>query len=160
MSGYSVVRDYPHSQAKVWRAVTDPALIPLWTATGAGGRTEGFAATVGTKFQFIAKPRPGWSGVVDCEVLEANEPSLLRYSWADPSGGGTSEVLYRLEPLGLGTRFTIEHTGFTGAGGFFVAKILGNVRAKMLTVGLPAVLDDLDDNGMLRATSTLAPKPR
>jgi len=160
MSGYRIVRDYPHSQAKVWRAVTDPALIPLWTATGAGGRTEGFAATVGTKFQFIAKPRPGWSGVVDCEVLEANEPSLLRYSWTDPSGGGTSEVLYQLEPLGLGTRFTIEHTGFTGAGGFFVAKILGNVRAKTLTVGLPAVLADLDDNGTLRPTSTLAAKPR
>jgi uncharacterized protein YndB with AHSA1/START domain len=160
MSGYRIVRDYPHSQPKVWRAVTDPALIPLWTVTGAGGRTEGFAATVGTKFQFIAKPRPGWSGIVDCEVLEANEPSLLRYSWADPSGGGTSEVTYRLEPLGLGTRFTIEHTGFTGAGGFFVAKILGNVRAKMLTVGLPAVLADLDDNGTLRPTSTLAAKPR
>jgi uncharacterized protein YndB with AHSA1/START domain len=159
MSGYRVVRDYPHSPAKVWRAVTDPALIPLWTVTGAGARTEGFAATVGTKFQFIAKPRPGWSGVVDCEVLEAKPPSLLRYSWADPRGGGTTEVTYLLEPRSGGTRFTVQHTGFTGVGGLIVAKILGNVRAKMLTVGLPAVLDDLDDDGVLRPTSTLAPKP-
>ena len=70
MSDIRIVRDYPHPPAKVWRAVTDPALIPLWTATGAGGRTEGFAATVGTKFRFVAKPKPGWNGVVNCEVLE------------------------------------------------------------------------------------------
>jgi hypothetical protein len=29
-------------------------------------------------------------------------------------------------------------------GGFFMAKLLGSVRKKMLTVGLPAVLDDLE----------------
>jgi uncharacterized protein YndB with AHSA1/START domain len=159
MSDYRVVRDYPHPQAKVWRAITDPALVQLWTVTGAGARLEGFAPTVGTKFQFIAVPRPGWSGVVDCEVLEAVEPALLRYSWADPSGGGTTEVTYRLAPSEAGTRFTFEHTGFTGVGGFVVATILGRVRRKMMTVGLPAVLDDLDDNGVLRPTSTLAPKP-
>jgi uncharacterized protein YndB with AHSA1/START domain len=158
VSDYRIVRDYPQAQAKVWRAVTDPELIELWTVTGAGARTEGFAATVGTKFQFIARPRLGWSGVVDCEVLEADAPSLLRYSWTDPSGGGTTEVTYRLEPHAGGTRFTVEHTGFTGVGGYIVARILGNVRAKMLTVGLPAVLADLDDDGALRPTSTLAPK--
>ena len=149
----------PIPQAKVWRALTDPALIPLWTVTGAGARTEGFATTVGTKFQFIAKPRPGWSGVVDCEVLEADEPSLLRYTWADAGGGEVTEVTCRLAPRAGGTRLTFEHTGFTGVGGFFLAKILGQVRAKMLTVGLPAVLDDLTDDGTLRATSTLAPRP-
>jgi len=47
----------------------------------------------------------------------------------------------------LGTRFTFAHTGFTGVGGFFLAKLLGSVRKKMLTVGLPAVLDDLDETG-------------
>ena len=97
MSAIRLVRDYPHSPEKVWRAVTDPALIPLWTATGAGGRTEGFATVVGTKFQFIGKPKPGWNGVVDCEVLEVDEPSLLRWSWTDTSTGDTTEVVYRHE---------------------------------------------------------------
>ena len=69
VSDIRIVRDYPHPIAKVWRAVTDPALVPLWTATGAGGRPEGFAPTVGTRFRLIAKPKPGWNGVVDCEVL-------------------------------------------------------------------------------------------
>jgi uncharacterized protein YndB with AHSA1/START domain len=158
VSDIRIVRDYPHSPAKVWRAVTDPALIPLWTATGAGGRPEGFAATAGTKFRFVAKPRPGWSGVVDCEVLEASAPSLLRYSWAGDGGGDVTEVAYRLEPRDGGTRFTYTHTGFTGVGGAFMAQLLGHVRRKMLTAGLPAVLDDLDEDGALRPDSTLRPR--
>ncbi len=158
MSAIRIVRDYPHSPMKVWRAVTDPALIPLWTVTGAGGRAEGFTTVVGSKFQLIAKPKPGWRGVVDCEVLEVNEPSLLRYSWTGDEGGDLTEVVYRLEPHAGGTRFTYEHTGFTGIGGVFMATLLGHVRRKMLSVGLPAVLDDLDDDGALRPSSTLKPK--
>ena len=160
MSEIRIVRDYPHPPAKVWRAVTDPALIPLWTATGAGGRPEGFAPVAGTKFTFIAKPKPGWNGVVDCEVLEVDEPSLLRYSWVDggDAGSDVTQVVYRLQPHPGGTRFIYEHTGFTGIGGVFMAKLLGRVRRKMRSVGLPAVLDDLDDNGVLRAGSTLRPK--
>ena len=159
MSDIRIERDYPHPPAKVWRAVTDPALIPLWTSTGQGGRPVGFSTTVGTKFQFVAKPKPGWNGVVDCEVLEVNEPSLLRYSWAGgDGGGGVTQVVYRLQPHAGGTRFTYEHTGFTGIGGVFMAKLLSRVRTKMLTVGLPAVLDDLDDDGALRPASTLWPK--
>jgi uncharacterized protein YndB with AHSA1/START domain len=81
MSGYRIVQDYPHSLGKVWRALTDPALIPLWTATGRGARPVGFSKQVGTRFQFVGKPTVGWNGVVDCEVLEVREQSLLRYSW-------------------------------------------------------------------------------
>ena len=154
MSDIRIVRDYPHPPAKVWRAVTDPELIPLWTATGQGGRLVGFAAEAGTRFQFVTTPRPGWRGIVDCEVLEAREPSLLRFSWVGDENGEATYVTYRIEPYAGGTRFTYEHTGFTGVGGFFLAKLLGSVRRKMLTVGLPAVLDDLDDDGVLRTTST------
>jgi uncharacterized protein YndB with AHSA1/START domain len=158
MTEIRIVRDYPQSAAKVWRALTDPALIPLWTSTGAGGRPEGFAPIAGTKFRLIAAPKPGWNGIVDCEVLEVDEPRLLRYSWTDGNGGETTVVTYRLEPQAGGTRFTYEHTGFTGLGGIFMAQLLGRVRRKMLTVGLPAVLDDLSEHGALRAGSTLRPK--
>ena len=81
MGNLRIVHDYPHPQTKVWRALTDPALtVPLWTATAlAGGPGEGFAPVVGTKFRLVAKPKPGWRGGVDCEVLEMDEPSLLRY---------------------------------------------------------------------------------
>jgi uncharacterized protein YndB with AHSA1/START domain len=157
MTDIHIVRDYPHPPGKVWRAVTDPELIPLWTATGQGARPVGFAPVPGTRFQFVAKPMPGWRGIIDCEVLEVREPSLLRYSWTDD--GTTTYVTYRIEPRGGGTRFTYDHTGFTGAGGFVLAKVLGAVRKKMLTTGLSAVLDDLGETGALRATSTLRAKP-
>jgi uncharacterized protein YndB with AHSA1/START domain len=154
-----IVRDYPHPPEKVWRALTDPALIPLWTYTGAGGRPEGFVPVAGTKFRLVAKPKPGWNGIVDCEVLEVDEPRLLRYSWADGNGGGdVTQVAYWLEPRTDGTRFTYEHTGFTGVGGLFMSTLLGHVRRKMLDVGLPALLNDLDDDGTLRPGSTLKPR--
>jgi uncharacterized protein YndB with AHSA1/START domain len=160
MSEIRIVRDYPQPPEKVWRALTDPALIPLWTSTGAGGRPEGFVPVAGTKFRFIAKPKPGWNGIVDCQVLEVDAPRLLRYSWADGNGGGDiTEVAYRLGPRAGGTRFSYEHTGFTGAGGLFMSVLLGRVRTKMLSQGLPALLDDLADDGTLRPGSTLKPRP-
>jgi uncharacterized protein YndB with AHSA1/START domain len=145
MSEIKITRYYPSSPAMVWRALTDPELVPLWTSTGRGGRPEGFSPTVGTHFRFVGKPMPGWRGIVECEVLEADQPSRLRYSWVGDQNGEPTEVTYRIEPQEDGTRFTYEHTGFTGFGGFLLAKlVLGPVRKKMLDVGLPAVLADID----------------
>jgi uncharacterized protein YndB with AHSA1/START domain len=158
MSEILIVRNYPDPPTKVWRALTDPGLVPLWTSTGRGGRPEGFSPIVGTRFRFVGKPMPGWRGIVECEVLEANEPSLLRYSWVGDENGDPTEVIYRIEPREGGARFTYEHTGFTGIGGFLMAKlVLGPVRKKMLDVGLPAVLADIDDDGRLSPWSTLRP---
>jgi uncharacterized protein YndB with AHSA1/START domain len=155
VSEIRIVRDYAYPIATVWRALTDPDLVPLWTATGAGGRPEGFAPVPGTRFRFVAKPKPGWNGIVNCEVLAAREPTLLRYTWTDDGGGDVTEVAYRLESVGEGTRFTYEHTGFTGAGGLFMSQLLGRVRRKMLSAGLPAVLAELDADGHLRPGSAL-----
>jgi uncharacterized protein YndB with AHSA1/START domain len=141
MSGFRVVCDYPYSIEQVWRVLTEPALVARWTVTGQGGRPEGFAPVAGTRFRLIAKPVMGWRGIVDCEVLEVDAPRLLRYTWVEDEGAAPSFVAYRLEELPTGTRFTWEHTGFTGVGGFFMAKLLRSVRAKMLTVAVPAVLE-------------------
>ena len=143
MSEFHLTRDYPHPVEKVWRVLTDPALVPRWTSTGQGGRPEGFAPVVGTKFRFVAKPVPGWRGIVDCEVLEVDPPHLLRYTWVGDKGGPATLVTYRLEAIATGTRLTWEHTGFTGIGGFFMSRMLRSVRSKMLTAALPAVLDDV-----------------
>jgi uncharacterized protein YndB with AHSA1/START domain len=151
MTDIRITRDYPHPPAKVWRTVTDPEIVPRWTATGRGGRPEGFSPVIGTRFRFVGKPVPGWRGVVECEVLEVHEPTLLRYSWRGDENGRTTQVLYRITPHGEGTRFTYEHTGFAGIGGFFMARfVLGPVRTTMLDVGLRAVLDEVDDAGRLR----------
>ena len=76
-------------------------------------------------------------------MLEAREPSLLRYSWARRRGRRT-EVAYRLEPRAGGTRFIFEHTGFTGVGGLFLAVLLGRVRPRCSPSGLPPVLNDMN----------------
>ena len=143
MTEIRIVRDYPHAPTTVWRAVTEPELVARWTVTGQGGRPVRFTPIVGSTFQLVAKPVPGWRGIVDCEVLEVDAPRLLRYTWRGEENGKPTFVSYQIEPVAAGTRFTFEHTGFTGIGGFFMAKLLGAVRRKMLNVGLPAVLDDL-----------------
>jgi uncharacterized protein YndB with AHSA1/START domain len=143
MAKIRIVRDYPYPPVMVWHAVTDPELVARWTVTGQGGRPVGFTPIVGSSFQFVAKPVPGWRGIVDCEILEVDEPRAFRYTWRGEENAKPTLVNYLIEPRLGGTRFTFEHTGFTGVGGFFMAKLLGVVRRKMLNVGLPAVLDDL-----------------
>jgi uncharacterized protein YndB with AHSA1/START domain len=154
MSDIRIVRHYPHPQSKVWRALTDPELVALWAM-----RPEGFEPVVGTRFKLVAKPQPGWRGFVECEVLEARAPSLLRYSWLGDDKGDVTEVTYTLEPESDGTRLTFSHSGFKGIGGFMLAKLMmGPGWRKMITKSIPAVLADLDDDGKLRSGSTLKPK--
>ena len=140
MSEYQVVREYPYSIDEVWQAVTDPTYVAQWTTTGQGGRPEGFAAAAGTKFRFAGKPTMGWRGIVDCEVLEVDAPHLLRYTWQGDEDGEITTVTYRLQATSTGTQFTWDHTGFTGLHGTMMSKLLGNVRRKMLTNGVPPVL--------------------
>jgi uncharacterized protein YndB with AHSA1/START domain len=156
MTAIRITRTYPHPLATVWHVLTDPETVPQWTSSGRGGRPEGFSAAVGTRFRFVGKPVPGWRGIVECEVLEASPPTLLRYSWRGDDHGEVTEVTYRLEPFTGGTRFRYAHTGFTGFGGFLMAKVvLGPVRRKMLDVGLPEVLEVMADTH--RTAPGLAP---
>jgi uncharacterized protein YndB with AHSA1/START domain len=149
-----VVRDYPHAPAKVWRALTDPRLIALWAM-----RPEGFSPVVGTRCRFVGKPSPGWRGFVECEILEVREPALLRYSWVGNEGDAPTFVRYLLEPHAGGTRLTLEHSGFSGLGGFLLAKLMmGPGWKKMLGADFPRVLAELDDAGNLHDKSTLEPK--
>lgn len=154
MSDIRIVRDYPHPPTKVWRALTEHALMVLW-----GMRPEGYAPVVGTRFRLVAKPNPGWRGFVDCEVLEARAPLLLRYAWDDDGRRNPTRVTYTLEPHDGGTRLTLEHTGFTGVGGFvFVKLMMGPGWMKALGATLSAVLADIDEEGKLRSGSSLKPK--
>jgi uncharacterized protein YndB with AHSA1/START domain len=149
MSDIRIVEQYPRCRPVVWKALTDPALVPLWTSTGQGGRPEGFRPEVGAQFMFIGKPFPGWDGKVHCEVLEVDPPALLRYSWRNKTIDDPTIVTYRLDETAAGTRLIWEHTGFHGANGLLMSMLLGRVRRKMLAQGLPRVLNDLDEDGNL-----------
>ena len=155
MSEIRITRDYPYPVTTVWRALTDPELVPLWTSTGRGGRPEGFTAEPGTKFRLIGKPFPGWDGIVRCEVLAVHEPTLLRYDWRNKETDQPTVVTNILKGIPGGTRLTWEHAGFHGIEGAFMSRLLGRVRRRMLSDGLPAVLADMGDDGRLRPGSTL-----
>ena len=47
--------DLPHAPAKVWRALTDPALLSEWLLPVVGLRLD-----PGAEFAFNAPPQPGW----------------------------------------------------------------------------------------------------
>jgi uncharacterized protein YndB with AHSA1/START domain len=153
MSEYHVVSEYPKPVAIVWKALTDPELVPLWTSTGQGGRPEGFSPEVGTKFRYIGKPFPGWDGIVRCEVLAVDAPNLLQYDWRNKESDDPTIVTNRLEEIPGGTRLTWDHTGFRSIEGVFMARLLGRVRRKMLSEGLPAALLELDESGHLRSSA-------
>src|SRR5205085_7247040 len=79
---------------------------------------------LGHRFQFHTKPRPGFNGIVDCEVIELDRPRRLAYTW---KGGGLDTVVrFTLEPVVEGTRLVLEHNGFRGARAVMVSYILGS----------------------------------
>lgn len=152
-SDIRIVREYPHPRAKVWRAITDPALIALW-----GMRPEGFIPTLGNRFKLIGQPNRAWRGFVECEVVEVREPSVISYEWVDNDGAQPRRVTYTLEETSAGTRLILEDVGWTGISGFLLSKLMMVPGwKKTLGKGIPAVLADLSADGSLRAGSKLKP---
>jgi uncharacterized protein YndB with AHSA1/START domain len=139
MSRVRLVRDYPHPPEKLWRALTEPELIARW-----GMRPEGFSTEIGARFKFFGTPNRQWRGFIECELLEARKPELLRYSWVDREHGKPTFVRWALTPHGGGTRLHFEHTGFEGVSGFLLAQlIMGPGHRKKLGEDLPRLLTSL-----------------
>jgi uncharacterized protein YndB with AHSA1/START domain len=99
-----------HSPAKVWRALTDPALMARWLMD------NDFEPLQGHRFQMRGIPVPavGFTGLVASEVLEIEPRNLLRISWRDAGAGNAlaSTVTFTLTAEGNGTRLVIRHDGF------------------------------------------------
>src|SRR4051812_30876721 len=108
-----VQHGYAHPRAKVWRAITEPALMQKW-----GMRPEGFAAVVGTKFKLVDDgPHKGWRGFVECEVLEVQHERVLKTTWVGDEKQPPQTVTYTLADDGAGgCTLTLEHDGFHGLG--------------------------------------------
>jgi uncharacterized protein YndB with AHSA1/START domain len=103
----------PHPPDIIWHALTNSGLISQWLMP------NDFVPVVGHRFTFTTRPIGEWDGVVHCEVLVCEPPSLLRYSW---SGGTKSSdqyaasldsiVTWTLTPAKDGTHLRLEHAGF------------------------------------------------
>ncbi len=119
-------RIYEYPPERVWRALTDPRALGDWLMR------NDFQAKVGHRFQFHDRPRLGWRGIVDCEVLEADAPRRLSFTWRGHPTHKRTTVTWTLEPVTGGTRLRLEHRGFVGVAGVLLGLLLGRGWRKMM----------------------------
>lgn len=98
--------DLPHPPAKVWRALTEPALLSAWLLPVMNHRLE-----EGADFTFTAPPQPGWDGIVNCRFLAIEQGKSLSWSWV--VGDIDTVVTFTLTPTESGTRLMLVQSGFT-----------------------------------------------
>ncbi|MHB9146574.1 MAG: SRPBCC family protein [Symbiobacteriia bacterium] len=123
---------YSFPAERVWRALTDSGAMARWLMP------NDFQPRAGHKFQFQDKAAPGGGGVIDCEVLELDEPHKLVYTWN--ARGMNTVVTWTLEAVSGGTRLRLEHTGFSGPQAAFAASAMGTGWNSILETRFPAEL--------------------
>jgi uncharacterized protein YndB with AHSA1/START domain len=101
----SLEYDLRHPPEKVWRALTEPALLSEWLLP-----VVGLELAPGAAFMFRTQPYPGWDGTVSCRFVEIEPNRKLVYSWSVPFL--ETVVAFTLTPTALGTRLSIVQSGF------------------------------------------------
>ena len=99
--------DLQHRPEKVWRAITDPALLSEWLLP-----VTGLELRPGAAFQLKTQPYPGWDGTVDCRVLEVETHKKLSCTWVVGAMGLDTVVTFTLTPTASGTRLSLVQSGF------------------------------------------------
>ena len=99
-----IEKEMPYPPEKIWRALTEGALLKEWLMD------NDFQPVVGHKFTFRATPRPNWNGVIECEVLAVEPSKKLSYSWG--SLGLGTVVVWTLAATEGGTLVRMEQSGF------------------------------------------------
>jgi uncharacterized protein YndB with AHSA1/START domain len=106
-SDLSLEFELPHSPIKVWRALTDPALLTEWLLPAVGFKLEPMAA-----FSFKTQPHPGWDGTIHCRILEIIPPRKISYTWIVGDMALDTVVTFTLTPTESGTRLSLLQSGF------------------------------------------------
>jgi uncharacterized protein YndB with AHSA1/START domain len=97
--------DLRHSPQKVWRALTDPALLAEWLMNVPDLKLE-----TGAEFSFQTLPQLGWDVIVNCRFVEIEVQRKLSYTWVVDDLD--SVVTFTLTPTESGTRLSLVQSGF------------------------------------------------
>ncbi|MEX2142161.1 MAG: SRPBCC domain-containing protein [Pirellulales bacterium] len=104
-------RFYPHPPEDVWAAISDAHALAEWL------EPNNHQPVVGHKFQFRCDANFCGCGRTECEVLEADPPRRLVWSWvhvpknpSDPRPEPMT-IAWTLTPKDDGTLLILEHTG-------------------------------------------------
>lgn len=116
---------YAKPPAKVWKALTDPALHALWWAPG------DVRAVVGHTFHLDM----GQWGKQPCEVVEVVPEKLLKYKFGFNLG---TVITWRLVAEREGTRLHLTHEGFD------LDSPMGRQAFEGMGAGWPKVLDRME----------------
>jgi len=92
------VRDLRHDPARVWSALTDPALLDQWAPFAA---ERDLSTTGDTTLTMVDGDE---RTPIAATVQRAEEPALLEYTW------GEDLLRWELTPQDGGTRLTLRHT--------------------------------------------------
>jgi uncharacterized protein YndB with AHSA1/START domain len=95
-----------HPPQKVWRALTDPALLAEWLLPAVG-----LKLAPGAEFMFKTQPQPGWDGTVNCRFVEIDPNKKLSYTWSGLPDQDTV-VTFTLTPTATGTHMLLVQSGF------------------------------------------------
>lgn len=87
---------------KVWHALTDSDTLAKWVMAN-----DFKEPVVGHKFQFRLEQ---YNLLIDCEVLEVDEPNKLSYTWA--GGGINTTITWTLKHEDGTTHLHLEQSGF------------------------------------------------
>jgi uncharacterized protein YndB with AHSA1/START domain len=131
---------YPHPVSKVWDALVNPESLAVWLMP------NDFVPQVGHRFTLRPSAQQGWSGVIDCQVMEIDPLKRISYTWANTPSQLESLVTFSLEAAQSGTNLRLEHSGFESAGkaGMSIRDMLGKGwNSRVLREKLAAFLDGM-----------------
>lgn len=118
----------------VWESITNHKLVSEWLME------TNITPVAGFKGYFKMKPRPGFDGLIHCEVLEVVPDKTFTYSWQSGWMKKPTTIRFTLEEKDNGTLLILEHWGFEGVLGRLLRMMLGPGWKKMLTKRIPALV--------------------
>ena len=127
--------DFGHPPERVWRALTDRAVLSQWFM-----QTD-LEPYEGRRFRLVPDGLLGLAGPLEGELVEVTAPRRLVMLWRGEQLH--SRVTWELVPLPDGCRLRMSHTGFIGVKGTLRRNELQRAYDRMLHQRLPHTLNQL-----------------